>query len=284
MTNKLKDEIKKMKSSLELPKKAKDALITAGIVLSGAVVGGVTANQLKSEENKKQLFELLQPRGVESLEDINTPNILGQTPLMGALSAKEAEVLLALGADPAAKSEDGHNAIYYALKYRVMLDVDEKDKAPIVSRDKSSAIQATKSNDIEVKGSNFSTQVYAEYDSRLVTSNAFKLNKQEPSKEKDVIKQVALLMKAGTPIEISGLFENSNDEYLKDVDAYKKKILTEAGKIAGKEKEVEEAIKIAEKAPAEVYKGRYKEESRFSFTPEPIMKMMTKKKEKSGGK
>ena len=265
MSNKLAEKIKEMKSSLELPKKAKDALITAGIVLSGAgITGGAVAYKM-SEDNKKQATEILQQAGVNSLEEIEARDIFDRTPLMAAKSAMETKVLLAYGADPKAEDKFGSNAIWHTLADRTDFVEEKKDVkledeiAYLTYEHKFSNGQ----NEIEfigeVKNSRDKRELKGEkmgvgagieikrspYTHYVSLGTIKEVDKNTDSAIKDQIERVALLLKAGCPLKLDGL----------ELDDVQKRILTAAGKLSGKEKEVENAMKKAEKTLAKAHKG-----------------------------
>ena len=221
MANSIKNKLKDMKSSLKLPKKARDALVKAGLVLSGAAITGGTVAHVMSEDAKKQATELLQQMGVKSLEDVNAPDFVGMTPLMRAKSAMETKVLLSLGADPKAESKGGKNAIFYALDNRY--DFVRKEREQDIELEhafftiKSKWNNGTE-NDVEVKGATMNTgagieivePTFAEptrniIKATLVTVEAEPVKRNTEEAISDDIKKVALLMKAGTPIKLSDL-------------------------------------------------------------------------------
>lgn len=263
MSNKLAEKIKEMKSSLELPKKAKDALITAGIVLSGAgITGGAVAYKM-SEDNKKQATEILQQAGVNSLEEIEARDIFDRTPLMAAKSAMETKVLLAYGADPKAEDKFGSNAIWHTLADRTDFVEEKKDVkldgeiAYVTYEHKFSNgknevefIGEVESQRDEVKGKEMGVGAGIEikrspYTHYVSLGTIKEVDKNTESAIKDQIERVALLLKAGCPLKLDGL----------ELDDVQKRILTAAGKLSGKEKEVENAMKKAEKTLAKAHKG-----------------------------
>lgn len=266
MANSIKNKLKDMKSSLKLPKKARDALVKAGLVLSGAAITGGTVAHVMSEDAKKQATELLQQAGVKSLDDINTPDFLGRTPLMNAKSAMETKVLLTYGADPKAEDRFGKNAIWYTLVDRTDLVEEKKDVkldgeiAYVTYEHKFSNgknevefIGEVESQRDEVKGKEMSTGAKvnivssgrAPHTKTVSLGTVKEVDKNTASAINDQIEKVTLLLKAGCPLKLDELV----------LDDIQKRILTEAGKLSGKEKEVENAMKKAEKTLAKAHKG-----------------------------